>query len=96
MGIPTRKAFLDEGGGPVHLSNAQCTSKKMNLLDCAIDKNAVNGCDHSEDAGVICKGECVQCIHVTVCVMCTCVCVCVCFLVENKIAWPDAQPQQNR
>jgi hypothetical protein len=55
-GLPTRRAFFGEGRGPVHLSNAGCNSGDMDLLDCAIDKSAVNGCDHSEDAGVICRG----------------------------------------
>ena len=55
-GIPTRRAFFGEGKGPVHLSRAECTSEDTDLLDCAIDKSAVNGCDHSEDAGVICRG----------------------------------------
>jgi hypothetical protein len=55
-GIPTRRAFFGEGRGPVHLSRAGCTSEDMDLLNCAIDKSAVNGCDHSEDAGVICRG----------------------------------------
>ena len=55
-GVPTRRAFFGEGRGPVHLSRAECGSADMNLLGCTIDKSAVNGCDHSEDAGVICHG----------------------------------------
>ena len=55
-GVPTRRAFFGKGRGPVHLSRAGCTSEDMNLLNCTIDKDAVNGCDHSEDAGVICSG----------------------------------------
>ena len=68
-GIPTRRAFFGEGIGPVHLSRAGCTSDDINLLNCTIDKSAVNGCDHREDAGVICRGVCV-----CVCVLCACVC----------------------
>ena len=45
-----------EGIGPVHLLRAGCTSEDMNLLNCTIDMSAVNGCNHSEDAGVICSG----------------------------------------
>ena len=52
-GVPTGNAFFGEGRGPVHLSGAGCTSEDMNLLNCTIDKSAANGCDHSEDAGVI-------------------------------------------
>ena len=55
-GVSTRRAFSGEGIGPVHLSRAGCTSEDMNLLNCIIDNDAVNGCDHSEDAGVICSG----------------------------------------
>ena len=55
-GVPTRRAFFGEGIGPVHLSRAECTSEDMNLLNCTIDKTAADGCDHSEDAGVICSG----------------------------------------
>ena len=62
-GVPTRRAFFDEGIGPVHLSGAGCTSEDMNLLNCTIDKSVVNGCDHSEDAGVICSGT-YKCIYI--------------------------------
>ena len=55
-GVPTRRAFFGEGRGPVHLSRAGCKSEDMNLLNCTIDKSATNGCDHSQDAGVICSG----------------------------------------
>ena len=55
-GVPTRRAFFGEGIGPVHLSRARCTSEDMNLLNCTIDNDAAGGCDHSEDAGVICSG----------------------------------------
>ena len=55
-GVPTRRAFFGKGRGPVHLSRARCTSRDMNLLNCTIDKTGMSGCDHSEDAGVICNG----------------------------------------
>ena len=56
LGVPTKGAVFGEGRGPVHLSRAECNSEDMNLLNCTIDKSAVTGCDHSEDAGVICSG----------------------------------------
>ena len=56
-GIPTRGAYFGEGSGPIHLSRAQCSSRDTRLTNCIIDKTGVNGCDHSEDAGVICMGR---------------------------------------
>ena len=79
-GIPTRRAFFGEGRGPVHLSRAECTSQDMDLLKCTIDKSAVNGCDHSEDAGVICRGVFIMIVYarynIIICRHCMCVCVC--------------------
>ena len=90
-GIPTRRAFFGEGRGPVHLSRAECTSDDADLLDCTIDKSAVNGCDHSEDAGVICRGTCTcdnfiifkfiimtcVCMHINACTYIAAVYMCV-------------------
>ena len=56
-GIPTRKAYFGEGNGPIHLTNAQCTSDNTELIHCDIDNTGMNNCDHSEDAGVICYGK---------------------------------------
>ena len=55
-GIPTREAYFGEGSGPIHLSRAECGSSDTRLTDCTIDKTGINGCEHSEDAGVICSG----------------------------------------
>ena len=57
IGIPTRTAYFGEGSGPIHLSRAQCNSRDTRLIDCNINKTGVNGCRHSEDAGVICMGK---------------------------------------
>ena len=57
MGIPIRAAYFGEGSGPIHLSRAQCRNSDTRLIDCAIDKTGINGCGHSEDAGVICMGK---------------------------------------
>ena len=64
-GVPTRRAYFGEGRGPVHLSRVECTSRDSNLLNCTIDKTGVNGCTHSEDAGVICNG-----MSLCMCVLC--------------------------
>ena len=39
------------------MSRAECESKNTNLTNCTIDKTGINGCEHSEDAGVICLGK---------------------------------------
>ena len=56
--IPIRGAFFGEGSGRIHLSQAQCKANDtaQRLVDCDIDKNGINGCLHSQDAGVICSG----------------------------------------
>ena len=36
---------------------AQCRSNDTGLTNCAINKIEINGCGHSEDAGVICVGK---------------------------------------
>ena len=56
-GIPTRMAYFGEGNGPIHLSRAQCTSQDSRLAECDVNNTGMNGCKHSEDAGVICSGK---------------------------------------
>ena len=58
--IPTRRAYFGEGSGPIHLSRAQCRNSDTRLTDCNINKTGINGCTHSEDAGVICIGKIVS------------------------------------
>ena len=55
--IPTRGAYFGEGSGPIHLSRADCNSCSKGLLNCNINKTGINGCNHGEDAGVICMGK---------------------------------------
>ena len=54
--IPTRRAYFGEGRGPIHISRAHCSSSHTRLTECKTNKTGINGCMHSEDAGVICKG----------------------------------------
>ena len=54
--IPTRGAYFGEGSGPIHVANATCTSNESQLGNCGIDKDGINNCSHSQDAGVICQG----------------------------------------
>ena len=58
--IPTRGAYFGEGSGPIHLSQAHCPINASQLIDCKIDRDGINECSHSQDAGVICQGTC-QC-----------------------------------
>ena len=57
--IPVKRAaaYFGEGSGPIHLSNTQCRNNDTRLTSCIIDKSGVNGCAHSDDAGVICMGK---------------------------------------
>ena len=57
IGIPTTRAYFGEGSGPIHLSRAQCRNNDTRLINCNINKTGINGCVHSEDAGVICMGK---------------------------------------
>ena len=62
--IPIRGAYFGEGSGPIHLSRAECRNDDTRLINCTIDKTGINGCVHSEDAGMICMGKiCKWCIH---------------------------------
>ena len=56
--IPTIGAYFGGGSGQIHLSQAQCevNDTAERLVDCAIDKDGINGCLHNQDAGVICSG----------------------------------------
>ena len=63
--IPTRGAYFGEGSGPIHLSQAHCQINVSKLVDCEIDRDGINNCSHSQDAGVICKGIMVKIIRFT-------------------------------
>ena len=58
-GIPTSGAYFGEGSGrPIHLSEVQYqrNDSARQLVKCVGDKSALNDCEHSQDAGVICRG----------------------------------------
>ena len=44
---------------PIHLDNVQCTGSEENITQCSYITSTAINCDHSEDAGVICGGECI-------------------------------------
>ena len=59
--IPTSGAYFGEedlGDKLIILSQVQCqrNDSAKRLVDCNGDKSALNDCEHSQDAGVICRG----------------------------------------
>ena len=54
-------AHFGAGIGPIHMSNVDCNGRESNLIDCSRSStvNCTNG--HSEDAGVRCQGNFIQC-----------------------------------
>ena len=40
---------------PIYLDEVSCGGSEMNLSECA--SRALHDCEHSEDAGVICRGK---------------------------------------
>lgn len=49
-------AFYGMTVGPIHVSNVECTGNETGLIDCVYDSIPSTGCDHSDDAGVLCQG----------------------------------------
>ena len=54
--IPTRGAYFGEGSGPIHLTQVECDYQAQILVGCVADRDGINECVHSQDAGVICRG----------------------------------------
>ena len=52
-------AFFGEGSGPIFLDDVKCQGGEANLLQCEIRSFPTHNCHHMEDAGVICKRECI-------------------------------------
>ena len=60
--IPTKGAYFGEGRAdrPIHLSQVDCTRNRTasQLFDCPnIGTQYIDGCQHSQAAGVICHGK---------------------------------------
>ena len=58
--IPTNGAFFGEGSDrPIHISQVACRANDsaLRLMNCTIKrKGGLSKCNHTQDAGVICKG----------------------------------------
>ena len=52
-------AYFGEGDGPIHLTDAKCSATDTRLTECykILSSIGINGCEHREDAGVICIGK---------------------------------------
>ena len=58
IAIPTRGAYFGEGSGPIHLTQVECgQTRNQTLQGCLDDQDGINECAHSQDAGVICRGN---------------------------------------
>ena len=49
-----RHARFGQGEGPILLDNLRCTGEEESLLDCHHRGIGIHGCEHYEDASVIC------------------------------------------
>ena len=48
-------AYFGQGAGPIHLDNVKCVGTENRIEDCPHRIWGQHDCDHSEDAGVICR-----------------------------------------
>ena len=53
----TSNARFGEGIGPIWLDNVGCRGTEDSLFSCHHNGVGYHNCVHSEDAGVICRGE---------------------------------------
>ena len=55
--IPVSRAMYGQGIGYILYDEMDCTGLERNLSDCRSAGLLVNDCQHSEDAGVLCRRE---------------------------------------
>ena len=53
--IPVSRALYGQGIGIILYDEVKCTGVEMNVTDCPSDGLRVHDCQHSEDAGVLCR-----------------------------------------
>ena len=51
-------AAFGQGIGDILLDELRCTGDESRLVDCPHNGIGIHNCRHSEDAGLVCKGEC--------------------------------------
>ena len=50
-----RPMTVGGGSGSIFISDVGCRGQELSILDCYFSTTS-SGCDHSQDAGVICEG----------------------------------------
>lgn len=54
-GTPKWHAFYGQGSGPVYVGSMSCNGREEKLSECSGLVWDAKGCQHKEDAGVICR-----------------------------------------
>ncbi|KFW00008.1 Deleted in malignant brain tumors 1 protein, partial [Fulmarus glacialis] len=52
-----RRAHFGQGQGPIWLDDVRCTGTEAALSECRAKGWGVHGCEHGEDASVVCSGS---------------------------------------
>ena len=50
-------AYFGEGSGPIWYDNVDCVGNETNITQCSHSGIEVHNCNHSQDAGVVCRGK---------------------------------------